>query len=283
MKVAGVVVLYNPDKNIAKNIETYLEKVARVYVVDNSGDGQFEKVLPSSRKIVYLPQHKNVGIAKALNIGAKEAIKDGFDFLLTMDQDSSFSKKAVDTLFDYLKTHGMEKVGILSPFQFIKSSTKDEIPKEEISEMDRVMTSGNLLNLTIYQKLDGFKEWLFIDCVDDEYCYNLTDHGYKVLRLNTAVMQHELGNIMTYHLLWKHPKESNHNYIRRYYIARNNRYVMELHNLPKSFRRTFYYNEFKQKLIILLFEEDKWRKIRNMCRGRRDFRRGVKGEYSYDN
>jgi len=37
-KIAAVVVLYNPDKNILKNIDSYINSVDKVYVIDNSED-----------------------------------------------------------------------------------------------------------------------------------------------------------------------------------------------------------------------------------------------------
>ena len=36
MKLAGVVVLYNPDINVEDNIRSYLDSVDVVYAVDNS-------------------------------------------------------------------------------------------------------------------------------------------------------------------------------------------------------------------------------------------------------
>jgi GT2 family glycosyltransferase len=56
------------------------------------------------------------------------------------------------------------------------------------------MTSGNIVNLDAYEKVGGWKDWMFIDCVDTDFCMNLHKHGYKVLRLNKVIMEHHLGD-----------------------------------------------------------------------------------------
>ena len=46
---------------------------------------------------------------------------------------------------------------------------------------------------------------------------------------------------------------------------------MILHGLDGQFRN------------ILAFEKDKYRKLRNMKRGYKDYKKGIKGEYPYKN
>lgn len=43
---------------------------------------------------------------------------------------------------------------------------------------------------------------LFIDSVNHEYCLRLQKNGYKVIQLNTAIFEHNLGN-RTEHFLNK--------------------------------------------------------------------------------
>ena len=101
MKIAGMVTLYNPDELISENICSYLDDIHKLYVIDNS-DNSNKMLLPQNSKIIYMPNYKNVGIASALNIAAKAAIADGYNWLLTMDQDSKFNKKDVEKLCEYI-------------------------------------------------------------------------------------------------------------------------------------------------------------------------------------
>jgi len=281
MKFAGVVVLYNPDDNVSNNINTYLKKIDKLYVVDNSINSDNSNKLPKSKKIEYINNKDNLGIAKALNIACKKAIEDGFDWILTMDQDSKFTSNNLDKLINYVLENNCDNIGIVSPYHLIETNVKR--PKLKIEHPIEVMTSGNLLNLKAYQVVKGFKDWLFIDCVDIEICMNLRVHGYDIIRLNYAELNHHLGESKIVRVLWKSTVCSNHNAIRRYYISRNLHYIYEMYNE--------YFPEYCSMILggvystrrnILLFEKDKFKKIRNINRGINDFKNNVKGKYPYN-
>ena len=101
MKLAAVVVFYNPSEKNIQNIKKYEKSIDRLFIVDNSED----KIMryQDSEKIKYIKLCENKGIAHALNIGAKEAIKEGFNWLLTLDQDSQITKEIIEKLKIYLE------------------------------------------------------------------------------------------------------------------------------------------------------------------------------------
>ena len=149
-KIAGVVVWYNPTKKEVKNIETYLNQLEVLYVIDNS-DQNNERLLFKNDKIKYLPNYSNLGISYALNKAAKMAIDEKYEFLLTMDQDSSFTDNNLTELIKYAVKSDLEKVAIISPKHLI--NVKEEKSSEKIDNPLEVMTSGNLLNLNLYQRI----------------------------------------------------------------------------------------------------------------------------------
>lgn len=281
LKIAGVVVLYNPDDNVGKNIASYLNNIDRLYVIDNSRHKN-DNLLQNIYKIKYIFNNKNLGIATALNIGAKEAIKDGYDFLLTMDQDSKFSSNNLDNMILWLSKNMSDDIGLISPRHII--NVEQQEPKKDIEYPLTVMTSGNIINLKAYEKIGGYKDFLFIDSVDFEYCLNLIDHNYKVIQLNKIELKHELGNIKTEKFLWRNITHSNHNHIRRYYITRNSLYVGKKYKdkYPEFYKRVK--REIGRDIIkIILLEKDKYKKLKNMIRGYIDFKKDIKGEYKYNN
>lgn len=278
MELAGVVVLYNPSNIQIKNIENSLSFLDKIYVIDNSI--AIHNVY-NSKKIIYYSQNENMGIAKALNIGCELAIQDGFKWVLTMDQDSVFKKETIAELCDYIENNETEKTYIVSPW--LNTRLLDCKPTEKISHPTDVMTSGSIMNLELYKKIGGFKEWLFIDGVDIAYCYDANRMGYHIDRLNNVDIDHSLGDIKIYKLFWKKFLCTNHNYIRKYYMQRNYCYLREEYkydgydfdNMPIAFKGIIF--------RIILFENDKIRKIRNVIRGRIDYIRGIKGKYPYKN
>lgn len=115
-KYAGVVVLYQPKDNVWDNIQSYLEEIDLLYVMDNSLDVNsivVEKI-KQNEKCSYFSMNGNKGLAVALNEGCHLAKKDGYDYILTMDQDSVFEKNAVNTMIAKIE-QSKEHYTIIAP------------------------------------------------------------------------------------------------------------------------------------------------------------------------
>lgn len=289
MKFAGVVVLFNPDNNIKNNINTYINYIDKLYVVDNSTGIDNSEMFSFNKKIEYIANNENLGIAKALNIGAKKAIEAGYDWLLTMDQDSNFANGALKKMEDFiieLKEEKViskilevdyKKVALIAPAYKLEPTFESTLG---INFPLMVMTSGNLINLEIYKKIKGFKDWLFIDCVDFDYCLNLKKNGYEIIQLNNAVLNHHLGNNKTYRFLWMKKSSSNHSAIRRYYMVRNRHYIYDMYHNDFPYYCNLEIGRTKREAIkVLLFEKGKIKKIRYMIRGYKDYKNGKKNKY----
>ena len=115
-KIAAVVVLYNPDSVVMGNLNSYINQVDKLYAVDNSENinSMLVEKIKCIKDAEYISNAKNLGIAAALNIGAKKAIEEGFEFLLTMDQDSRISENFADEMIKILEKN--KNIGILAPF-----------------------------------------------------------------------------------------------------------------------------------------------------------------------
>lgn len=288
MKICGVVVLYNPDDKVIDNIKSYLKPLDRLFIVDNSPIPNDNKDQFKDKKIEYISNNGNKGIANALNVGAKEAIKLKADWLLTMDQDSSFQEGALEKMLSFLKelrsnqimseVLGLkyDKLGVLSALQRTELNKNDKL--EGIDYPIVVMTSGNLINLNIYKEIDGFKDWFFIDGVDFEYCLNVKKNGYEVVQMNTAELKHNLGNIKKKEILGKKVFVTNHSATRRYYITRNRHYLYDLYHEDFLEYCALELDRTKHELLkIILFETHKIDKIKAIYRGYRDYKKGKTG------
>jgi len=115
--IAGVVVLYNPDPIVIQNIQSYLPFLYVLYVIDNSESPNMnivEQLRELGEKIKYIALGENRGVAYALNLGATLAIESGADWLLTMDQDSSFEGDSASKLVEYCESLEDERVAIVT-------------------------------------------------------------------------------------------------------------------------------------------------------------------------
>lgn len=291
MKIDGVVVLYHPDDNILDNIDSYIHDLNKLYVVDNTPDTDIGDKFKKYKNIEYIPLNSNEGIAYALNVGAKRAIKDKAKYLLTMDQDSKFRdndfKKMVQMLETIHKNKDIallmgidcEKIGVISPFHVTERTKGSVAFVKGIEFLLEVMCSGNLINLDAYQAVGGFKDWMFIDCVDFDYCFNLQRNGYRVIRYNEVKLDHKLGDTKNVSMFGKQAYTDNHSAIRWYYMARNRKYIYDMYyDIFPGYCAALVKLTKKELLKIWLFENDKIAKTKAILQGLKDHKRGVKGK-----
>lgn len=276
MKISATVIWYNPDDENIKNIRTYIDYVEKLYIIDNSKENN-KKLADSlnNLKTEYIYNDKNLGIAKALNLACEKAVNDNFEWILTMDQDSSFDSNYIN---EYFKTFiDVEKMntGIFSPRHILKNDVDKIDNNKEFVEVDHVMTSGNLLNLKIWEEIGKFDENLFIDEVDSEICFRIIEKGYKVIQLNKIRMFHELGNLEKRNFFTRKISVLNHNHIRKYYIMRNKFYMLKKY---KKYRLRYIYYILNDFFKVIFYEKDKLRKLKYMFKGITDFMKNKMGE-----
>lgn len=270
----GVVVLYEPQSSVIENIRTYIGSVKKLFIYDNSSlSNEIIFIeLKHEYEIEYIFNGVNDGISESLNNVAKKLYGLSDAWLLTMDQDSYFKELELQKMLDFL-IEKKESVALISPFH--KTMAHKEKPNISIEERLTVMTSGNLLNISIHEKVGGFDERYFIDCVDLEYCLRLNALGYSVLRLNDIELEHVLGEpfICKKIISKKDLIISNHNYIRRYYITRNKllistQYFSKYPKLCLIYLYSLFIIDLKN---IIFYEGNKLLKLKSFMRGIIDF------------
>lgn len=276
MEINAVVTWFNPTKEEINNVNTYLKWIKKLFIIDNSKNNHLKDITYINKKICYIHKPENIGIASALNIGIKECITDNINWLLTMDQDTKMNDKVFTEVNEYVKNNNINDVAIITPFHntLIKKSQKLETVNYPLD----VMTSGNFVNINIAKKIGYFKEKLFIDGVDIEYCLRIKKNNYKIVQLNNVEIEHNLGNITYHKLLNKQYMCSNHNYIRHYYMTRNYLYIK---NKYEYLEPSFCNKLVKKKLLIfkiIMFEKDKIKKIKSIIKGIVDYKRSKYGK-----
>ena len=259
MKLAGVVVLFFPSSEVIENIKTYYPFLEKLYVIDNSLSSKLK--LEDYFDVTYLHRGSNIGIAKAYNLALKEAKKEGYDFLLTMDQDSGF-----DDFFTYLscidKTFN-EKSAIFS-VEHTKTVKKDcEYEKNSV-----VMSSGNVLVVEKILNIGGFDENLFIDEVDHEICFRVLKEGFDIVKFKHIGLNHELGRLV----FIGNKKLRLYSPQRLYYMIRNYLYVR------KKYKKDFEDFFKKRDRFLLKFM---WENIRHSEEKAKALKFVIKGIYHF--
>lgn len=274
-RVAGVVVLYHPDASVLENVMSYLSDLEVLYAIDNTPaqDSVAMKGLLAHPGVVYVPLGDNTGVAHALNVGARMARDDGYQYLLMMDQDSRAFSGMVPAL--------MSVMGSEPQAAIVASSQPGDDLGEGWCDVMNPITSGSLLRLRVWADIGPFFEELFIDLVDVEYALRARCAGYGVLRARGALLLHQLGDARIHRWFWiGRVGSSNHSSSRRYYITRNTLLVGELYGaqfpgwwaLEQRLRR----NELG---LIALFEAERLQKFRLALLGRRHYRERLLGRH----
>ena len=285
-KVAAIIVSYNPDSNLFDSINLLLNQVEKVIIVDNGSKEKYVKYIKSINedKIEINLNKENLGIATALNIGVRKALENGYEWILTMDQDSKASPDMVKKMFNvYNSINREERKDILSIFpNFVDEriqSIEENSNMNSYEYVDADITSGNLLRKEVFEKVGFFDDSLFIDLVDTDFCMRLNEKGIKMIKIRDAVLYHSLGESKTIKGILGSFNTSNHSALRRYYMTRNRFYIWEKYKGLNSFTLNRDKKLFKKEFVkIILGEKDKVNKIKMVLRGYKDYKKGIKGK-----
>jgi rhamnosyltransferase len=278
-KIAAVVILYNPDKEVYNNIMTYLDQTDKLFIVDNSEKVNYSltEKIKLLKNTEYICNNSNIGIAAALNLGAGKALNEGYDFLLTMDQDSKASSGMVEKLLKIINTS--DKIGIVAA-EHVNPDIQEEPKTKIIKEIVYTMTSGNLVNLSAYKEVGGYLEKLFIDHVDHEFCLRLNRYGFKIIKAFCAVVYHKVGTASKKKFFNHYLYPTNHSPVRIYYRTRNRFFVDNLYkNIFPEYVKEDRWNMRREILEIILYDDERMKKIKMMFKGYSDFRHNRLGKY----
>lgn len=272
MKILILVVLYNP----IIPIEQFLLTEYDYLIIDNSEIPSFPYKKLASQHIHYIANNSNLGIAKSFNLGCQYALDHSYQWIVTLDQDSNYTREILNTQIDYVKTQFLNppinRIAVISPLHILQNNiTLGYNNLNQLYFGINTMSSGNLINLKIWQDLGGFLEYLFIDMVDTEYYCRAIAKNYLVLTLNNAPMQHNLGKIIIKKFFTKNLIITQHNAFRRYSITRNTLYVYFKYRKQVTEVRTLRFFVFSQLILMLLFEDDKLAKTIAFAQGIKDF------------
>ena len=189
-----------------------------------------------------------------------------------MDQDSRFYPGMMANYKKLIEEQYSENTAI-AMYSVYQEGMK--LKGNETQYVERAITSGSVVDIRIAGTIGGFDENLFIDEVDNEFCYRAQLHGYKILCFPQIKMQHHLGDPIPGNLFGVKFKGLNHNKLRKYYITRNNIYVIKKY--PKV--TGYCFKELMKILIkLLLVEPDKTSRILFMFKGVKDALKGKMGK-----
>jgi rhamnosyltransferase len=285
--VCAVIVTYRPDGNIGTRIERVASEVAHVVVVDNGSEPGTVRSLQSAASrlgVELVLNESNRGVATALNQGVERARERGFAWALLLDHDTVVRAGISATLHSARAAHPRpERVAIVGS-NYVETAHGrpfiDRVPGAG-AWVDTLIaiTAGSLLSIAAFEDVGRFRDELFIDDVDTDFCLRLRARGYLVILATQVTMDQTIGAAHREHrFLWRTVRPLNYSPLRWYYLMRNSVIVAREHRqVAPHWAGPHVRAHLKWALKAVLFEQSRMAKLRAILRGSWDGLRGRLG------
>ncbi|MEO6172469.1 MAG: glycosyltransferase, partial [Arenimonas sp.] len=159
----AIVVTYNPDAQFTKRLRLVAAQFPRVIIVDNGSARQSLQTLStlsddSAIKLCF--NSTNLGIAEALNQGVSQALREGFVWGVTLDQDTVVFPDLLETLIAVHAQSGAGCVVVGGNYHNINKQKNyiDCKPGTQCyRECKTLITAGTMIPLEIARRIGGFR------------------------------------------------------------------------------------------------------------------------------
>lgn len=274
--IFAVIVTYNPNSSLIRLYDSIKNQADEICVIDNNSCNKssvsiLKELENKNISVVY--NKENLGVATALNQGVKIAIDKKYKWVLTLDQDSEFLPNTYNNLLEYYETlKDKNKTMIIAPkvTERVNLNENNSFDSKNVVWNDVILnlTSGSLIKAEAFDKIGFFDDKLFIEQVDNDFCYRLIKNGYKIKVAQNINFIQEIGNAKKIFGF----VVRNHNSKRKYYLSRNVTIMLKRYFFiaPYTTIRYFLGGTIFGWIKVLLFEKEKFSKI--FC--------GIKGFFS---
>jgi rhamnosyltransferase len=285
-RASAVVVTFHPSAEDLRHIAAIRAQVDLLIVVDNgSSEEGLTPVRLSSQThgFLLIENGENRGVAAALNIGVREALKDGYQWIALFDQDSAVTDGFIASMIKEFRTFKQQKPIMQMIPRYRDPQTGIEGPISEFGDGGAFLTitSGSLFSREAFARCGLFREDLFVYGVDDDYSLRIRRKGFFIGISQSAILLHQSGHPTSRRLFGMTLTTKNYRPESRYYYARNKVWLLRTHGgmFPRLFIPTL--REFITIPIkIALMEEAPGRKLKLFMQGLIDGVAGRMGRLS---
>lgn len=211
-RVLACVIAYFPQQErLVALLERLEPHVAQVLVIDNGQS--IDPLAAPWNRLAGVQWHRaahNLGVGAALDIARERVLGEGYDFLLSFDQDSLPPASYVADMLGVWQRAGDADWAALGP-AVRDEATGDPLPARRVDAqgrlaagpgpslaepavaVDHVITSGCLYPAHALARVGPFRAGWFIDMVDTEWCWRARHHGMVVMQTGAVSMAHTIG------------------------------------------------------------------------------------------
>ena len=282
-----------PD-DVMDNLRALGSSICGVIIIDNSGavdPGKWAVPGAAGWQAQIIMNGGNAGVATALNQGVAAAAALRADFLLLLDEDSRPEPAMVGELLGAWRSKCAAGIPVaaLGP-DFSDSSSQGgaifvrcgslTLEKsrcgcgESIIQSDYLMTSGSLIPMAAFAAVGPFRDGLFVDYVDMEWCFRAQARGFACFGVCAARMQHRFGEGVLPLIRFGKRRIPLRDPGRFYYICRNALILFRLRHCPLSWKM---YEALRLSVLLLLYLGFAPRRLEFLGMSARGIRDGLLG------
>jgi rhamnosyltransferase len=271
----ALVVCFHPDEELLLALVRQLSaQVSELWILNNGGiHSSLESQFMNYPNLHIHTFKSNVGIATALNFGFSLAAMRGAEFVVTFDQDSQPTGNHVEVLATTWKTlarQDTQKVGAIGPsffddrgsffqYPFYRANglrVKKIFPAAggDVTPVDALITSGMLVPVFMWKEGLKFREDLFIEYVDTEWCFRASAAGFMHFGCFAVSMRHQLSDANASKFLGMIFLK--YSPIRRYYYFRNTLLFVACAHVPFAYKPRLMIG-LAVRLLAIPFVDDK--------------------------
>lgn len=223
-KISVVIPFYNNIKGLTYLLDYFLDKDYPVIVVLND-ESSFEKMKLKNKNFLFLPQKKNLGFAKAVNLGG-EKIKT--EWMLILNDDIEFKyqisniknqkyiskikyfKNPLGRLLNFAVKNNLDAVSpvLVSASGEIENVGYQVLPygkiklfkdlaSLQVEKLDGLTAACLLIKTEVFKKLAGFDESFFAYLEDVDFFLRFKKKNFKMAVAPLAVLHHHLSTSKT--------------------------------------------------------------------------------------
>jgi glycosyltransferase involved in cell wall biosynthesis len=214
-RILAVIVLYKLAPQDSESYQSLLQSAARlsfealdlrIVLYDNTPKSAEPHEFPSH--VRYIASASNSGLATAYNLALQMALDQGYDWLLTLDQDTNLPFDTLALFLDALSeiddhpyvaavVPRIRASGrIVSPNYFVAGawprwfpSTFTGIPDKDVYAFN----SGSLLRTAALRQVGGYSPWFWLDNSDSYIYRQLSKFGKRVYIAGALEVDHDFS------------------------------------------------------------------------------------------
>ncbi len=238
LRIAVVIVNYNVKDLLVSclaSLQASLNQVSaaqtartEIIVVDNdSTDGSIDYAEPMFPAVRFIRLGENLGFGKANNVGFREALDNGAEYILCLNPDTLISEDTMRVMLEYMDTHtdvGLAGCKLLNADGTFQLSCRRGFPtpwasfckvfglqalfpksplfaqynqtfrsEDETYAVDAVGGAFMFIRNEALRAIQGFDEDFFMYGEDLDLCFRVQQAGWKIMYVHTTSIIHYKG------------------------------------------------------------------------------------------